>query len=128
MRIEMETLWSKNDRGRMAGPHLVVIGTAVDGRSLSVGADGRSRVQVERAPGRTRLVLDRPFTGRLPAMHRLDLSLERGFDIPAGRLTLQGGAINAYDRRNMFFYDLYTGRRVDQLRLVPYAALTLRSR
>jgi hypothetical protein len=60
-------------------------------------------------------------------MHGLDLSLERGFDLPIGRLTGQVGAINAYDRRNMFYYDLFAGRRVDQLPFVPYASLTLRS-
>jgi hypothetical protein len=74
------------------------------------------------------MLLDRPFTGRLPAMHRLDVSLERGLDLRFGRLTAQVGAINAYDRRNMFYYDLYTARRVDQLPLAPYASLTLRSR
>jgi hypothetical protein len=74
--------------------------------------------------GTTRLLLDRPFTGRLPVMHRLDVSVERGFDLSLGRLTAQVGAINAYDRRNMFYYDLFTGRRVDQLPFAPYASLT----
>jgi len=41
---------------------------------------------------------------------------------------LQAGAINAYDRTNIFYYDLFTQRRVDQLPLAPYAAITLRSR
>ena len=27
-----------------------------------------------------------PFTGRLPTVHRLDVSLQRGFDTPLGRL------------------------------------------
>ena len=79
-------------------------------------------------PGSTRLILDRPYTGRLPTMHRLDLSLERGFDLSLGRLLLQAGVINAYDRRNMFYYDLFTGRRADQLPLAPYASVTLRGR
>ena len=83
---------------------------------------------VSTEPGATRLLVDRPFTGRLPVMHRLDLSLERGWDLPVGRLTAQVGAVNVYDRRNMFYYDLYTGRRVDQLPLAPYASLTLRGR
>jgi hypothetical protein len=82
---------------------------------------------VSQSLGTSRLILDRPFTARLPTMHRLDLSLERGFDLSFGRLTIQAGAINAYDRRNMFYYDLFTGRRVDQLPLSPYAAVTLRS-
>jgi hypothetical protein len=78
--------------------------------------------------GTTRMLLDRPFTGRLPTMHRLDVSLGRGFELPFGRVTAAIGAINAYDRQNMFYYDLFTGRRVDQLPLAPYASVTLRSR
>ena len=88
----------------------------------------RDLYDVSSAIGTTRLVLDRPFTGRLPVTHRLDLSLERGFDLPFGRLSAQVGAINGYDRRNMFYYDLFTGRRVDQLPFAPYASLTLRTR
>ena len=33
-----------------------------------------------------------------------------------------------YDRRNMFYYDLYTRRRVDQLPFAPYASVTLRGK
>jgi hypothetical protein len=61
-------------------------------------------------------------------MHRLDISLQREFDLTVGRLTAQVGAINAYDRRNMFYYDLFTGRRVDQLPLAPYVSVTVRDR
>jgi hypothetical protein len=45
-----------------------------------------------------------------------------------GQIVLQAGVINAYDRRNMFYYDLFSGRRLDQLPLAPYASVTLRSR
>ena len=78
--------------------------------------------------GTTRLVLDKPLTGRLPMVHRLDVSLEREFDVSFGKLLVQAGVINAYDRRNMFYYDLFTGRRLDQLPLAPYASVTLRNR
>jgi len=84
--------------------------------------------QVETTLGTTRLLLDRPFTGRLPLVHRLDLSLERSFDVSFGQVVLQAGAVNTYDRRNMFYYDLFTGRRLDQLPLAPYASVTLRGR
>lgn len=72
------------------------------------------------------MILDRPFDSRLPVVHRLDVSAERHFELTLGRLTVQAGVINAYDRRNMFYYDLYTGRRVDQLPFAPYAAVTMR--
>ena len=78
--------------------------------------------------GTTRLVLDRPFNGRLPTTHRLDISVERTFDVGGGNLFAQAGVMNAYDRRNMFYYDLYTGRRADQLPLAPFASLTFRGR
>lgn len=78
--------------------------------------------------GTPRLILDRPFTGRLPMVHRLDVSIARELELSFGELLVQAGVINAYDRRNMFYYDLFTGRRLDQLPLAPYAAVTLRSR
>jgi len=83
---------------------------------------------VNTSMGTTRLVLDNPFTGRLPIVHRLDASLEREFDVSFGKLLVQAGVINAYDRRNMFYFDLFTGRRLDQLPFAPYASVTLRSR
>jgi len=88
----------------------------------------RSLHDVHTSTGSTRLVLDKPFTGRLPVMHRLDLSVERSFELAFGRLQAQAGVINAYDRRNMFYYDLFSGRRADQLPFAPYASLTLRGR
>jgi hypothetical protein len=78
--------------------------------------------------GTTRLLLDKPFTGRLPPVHRLDVSLERAFSMSFGQVVLQVGVINAYGQQNMFYYDLFTGRRLDQLPLAPYASVTLRSR
>jgi hypothetical protein len=42
--------------------------------------------------GATRMVLDRPFNARLPTVHRLDVSVERGFDLTRGRLTPERAA------------------------------------
>jgi hypothetical protein len=75
--------------------------------------------------GTTRMLLDRPYRGRMPAVHRLDVSLKRNFGLGVGDLDVQLGVINAYDRRNMFYYDIYTGRRIDQLPLAPYLSLRL---
>jgi hypothetical protein len=88
----------------------------------------RELSQVRNTLGTTRLLLDEPFTGRLPAVHRLDMSLSRAFDASFWRLVLQAGVVNAYGRTNMFYYDLFTGRRLDQLPLTPYAAVTLHYR
>jgi hypothetical protein len=88
----------------------------------------RDLANVRAVHGTTRLLLDKPFTGRLPLVHRLDLALNRAFDVSFGQIDVQAGVINAYDRRNMFYYDLFTGRRLDQLPLAPYASVTLRYR
>ena len=88
----------------------------------------RELSKVKTTLGTTRLLLDKPFTGRLPLVHRLDLSLTRAFDVSFGQIVVQAGVVNAYDRRNMFYYDLFTGRRLDQLPLAPYASVTLRRR
>lgn len=75
--------------------------------------------------GTPRFLFERPYGGRLPAYHRLDVSAERRFDFDRIDLTLKAGAINVYDRRNLFYFDLFTFRRVDQLPIVPYLALTI---
>ncbi len=77
-------------------------------------------------PGDERVLYERPYTGRLPTYHRLDVSLERAFELGgSARLTFQGGLINAYDRPNLFYLDLFTLRRVDQLPLIPTLGIKL---
>ncbi len=79
-----------------------------------------SLVAVTEVPGDERVLYGRPYTGRLPTYHRLDLSLDREFRIgPTTFMTIQTGVLNAYDRRNLFYLDLFTLRRVDQLPLIP---------
>jgi outer membrane receptor protein involved in Fe transport len=75
--------------------------------------------------GTTRVILDKPYQGRLPLIHRLDLSVNRTFQLPFGNMEIQAGAINLYDQTNIFYYDVYTHRRVDQLPFAPYASLRL---
>lgn len=76
--------------------------------------------------GNNRLLYEKQYNARLPAYHRFDISLERTVTLsPYLNLTIEGGAINAYDRRNIFYLDLLTRERVDQLPLIPYLGLTL---
>lgn len=42
-------------------------------------------------------------------------------------LTAMIGAINVYDRTNLFYYDLYTLRRINQLPLIPYIAIEVKA-
>ncbi|MDX1531495.1 MAG: TonB-dependent receptor, partial [Rhodothermales bacterium] len=53
-----------------------------------------------------RVIYERPFSGTLPAYHRLDLSAGRTFDVGRAAVTLQGSLINAYDRDNLFYLDI----------------------
>ena len=66
-----------------------------------------------------RVIYERPFQGILPTYHRLDISAERQFDLNDVILTVQGGAINVYNRRNLFALDIFTTERTDQLPFIP---------
>jgi hypothetical protein len=86
------------------------------------------RFAIQSIPGNrgdTRMIVDKPYLGRLPIVHRLDVAVQRGIDLPFGRLEGHAGVINSYNRRNMFYYDIFSHRRVDQLPIAPYAALRL---
>ncbi|MEX2601814.1 MAG: TonB-dependent receptor [Balneolaceae bacterium] len=78
--------------------------------------------------GVPRVILEELYQGRMTTYHRLDVSLERSFSIGNGSLDLQVGAINTYDQANMFYYDVYTHRRVDQLPFAPYFSLKYETR
>lgn len=79
-----------------------------------------SLVNVLDNPGEERVLYGRPYSGRLPTYHRLDISLDREFEFgKRTAATIQLGLINAYDRPNLFYLDLFTLRRVDQLPLIP---------
>ncbi len=75
--------------------------------------------------GTPRVILDKPFEGRTPAYHRLDVSIEREFKLSFSSLFLQAGVINTYNRVNLFYYDVFTQRRIDQLPFAPYASLKM---
>ena len=83
---------------------------------------------VRRTYGTPRVLFERPYGGRLPTYHRLDLSAERAFRLPGSALTLQAGVINMYDRTNLFYFDIFSVRRVDQLPLIPNLSVKLETR
>ncbi|HET6569848.1 MAG TPA: TonB-dependent receptor [Rhodothermales bacterium] len=91
--------------------------------SRAYGFDGftiiEDIVEPSKVPTARRVIYERPYNGVLPTYHRLDLSLARTFDLHLARVTLQGSVINSYDRRNIFYLDVFTLQRVDQLPLVP---------
>lgn len=91
--------------------------------SRAIGFDGfvliDDIVDVRTAPTSRRVIYERPYNGLLPTYHRLDLSVDRTFALGPVDLTLLGSIINVYDRRNLFYLDVFTLRRVDQLPFVP---------
>lgn len=100
--------------------------------SRVVGFDGFALIddivhpaQVE---GTQRVIYERPYQGILPTYHRLDVSIERRFALAQSYLTVQASAINTYDRANLFYLDIFTLQRVDQLPLVPALGLKLETR
>lgn len=78
--------------------------------------------------GTPRVILDKPYQGRTPTYHRLDISLEREILFPSYQLNVQLGAINVYDHTNFFYYDVFTHRRIDQIPFAPYVSMTLETR
>lgn len=70
-------------------------------------------------PGQARVLYETPYSSRLPDYHRLDLWMER--KIESGRISgmIRAGVVNAYNRSNLFYFDLFTLNRIEQLPAVP---------
>ncbi|MCX6152231.1 MAG: TonB-dependent receptor [Ignavibacteriales bacterium] len=73
-----------------------------------------------------------PFTiladknlGRLPYYHRLDLSVSKKFRLFFSDLSLSFSIINVYDRKNLFYLERKTGRRVNMLPFLPTASIRI---
>lgn len=72
-------------------------------------------------PGQARALFAKPYGGRLPAYHRLDVSLERTFRFSSNfLLNAEVGVINVYDRKNIFYFDATRLKRIYQTPLLPY--------
>ena len=76
-------------------------------------------MDVSSEQGVDRIVYAEPFGGRQPTYSRIDVWLEK--KVERGRYvgTLRAGALNIFNRKNLFYYDLFTFQRVDQLPLIP---------
>ena len=62
---------------------------------------------------------------RLPAYHRLDMSLTYRFIVGPIKGSMGLHVINIYDRKNLFYFDRKTGQRIDMLSFFPSATLSL---
>ena len=91
--------------------------------SRALGFDGfvliDDLVDVFDAPTSRRVIYEEPYNALLPSYHRMDVSIDRTFPIGLMDITLSGSLINVYDRRNLFYLDVFTLDRVDQLPFIP---------
>ncbi len=62
---------------------------------------------------------------RLPVYHRLDLSLSKKFKIDSFNLYLDLSIINVYNRKNLFYFDRNTGKRINMLPFLTTATIKL---
>ena len=69
--------------------------------------------------GDRRVIYEEPYGGKLPSYHRLDFSADKVFRRGRTTYMLQAGLINAYDRSNLFFLDVFTLARKNQLPIIP---------
>ncbi len=76
-------------------------------------------VDVTTEPGQERIAYAAPFQGKQPAYQRVDVWLERRLERRRTVTTLRAGVLNLFNRSNLFYFDLFTFKRVDQLPLVP---------
>ena len=76
----------------------------------------------------TRVLYNAPFAARQPSYQRLDLWIDRRVERERVTGTLRVGVINVLNRENLFYFDLFTLKRVDQLPLTPSLALKLEFR
>ena len=91
--------------------------------SRALGFDGfilmQGLVDLYNTEGSRRVIYERPFSGLLPTYHRLDVSVERRLRIGRYDVSAMASLLNAYNRQNLFYLDVFTMRRVDQLPVVP---------
>ncbi len=62
---------------------------------------------------------------RLPDYHRLDFSLSKFLKIESLKIHMDLSLINVYDRKNIFYFDRETGKRINMLPFLPTASIKI---
>lgn len=76
--------------------------------------------------GSLETIYDKLNTGRLPYYHRLDLTLNKVFTFSKyTKLEVNFSITNVYNRANIFYFDLATRTRANQLPIMPSLGLSL---
>lgn len=64
--------------------------------------------------------------GRLPAYHRMDLTLKKSFELSKNSICeITFSTTNVYNRDNIFYYDRVKHKRVNQLPIIPSLGINL---
>lgn len=90
---------------------------------LMLGNPFRDPIQLE--TGQPYIALGGKNAWRLPAYHRLDLSMKYANMFRGMKGTLGVQVINVYDNINVFYFDRTNGAHADMLRFFPSATFTL---
>ncbi|MEQ9105798.1 MAG: TonB-dependent receptor [Rhodothermales bacterium] len=85
-------------------------------------------VDLTRQQGEDRVLYAEPYSDRLPSYSRVDLWIERRVERGRHVATVRAGALNILNRANLFYFDLFTFQRVDQLPLIPSVGLKVELR
>lgn len=90
---------------------------SVDGTfGLDPGAEGEAAILYGPVNG-----------GRLPAYHRLDLSVNRIWKLSSGgQIEIGASILNVYNRENVLYFDRITQTRVNQLPFMPSIGIILK--
>ncbi|MBN1301095.1 MAG: TonB-dependent receptor [Melioribacteraceae bacterium] len=62
---------------------------------------------------------------RLPVYHRLDLTVSKRFDFDLLKFTLDLSVLNVYDRKNLFYFERDTGKKVNMLPFLTSATVKI---
>ena len=60
---------------------------------------------------------------RLPDYHRMDLNLSKSINLDFVKMHLSVSVVNVYNRKNIFYYEKDTGKRVNMLPFFPTASV-----
>jgi hypothetical protein len=63
--------------------------------------------------------------GRLPEYHRLDIGITKKFSIGFTKIEVSGNVLNVYDRKNIFYFERDTGKRINMLPILPTASIRI---
>lgn len=70
-------------------------------------------------------LLGDPNLGRLPAYHRLDIGVTKRFQLGFLKIEVSGNILNVYNRKNIFYFERDTGKRVNMLPILPTASMRI---